>query len=256
MPMKRKLYLAFFLLLTAHSVPIVTQQTYTQPMYPINWTSSIILVSVPTSVGGVPQAFQQAMQWWNQAQTWFLASYEPGHPNAKYTLQLAQAGQFAQVSVQYVADTGQSWSGLTSDNGRLISVVISRFGYGPNQMPFFVLEVLAEHELGHVLGLQDNCLVNDLMRGDCGGFLLGIGNNYPSTINLYGVYLQAISGDHYGYSDSISLPPQIPYSIWVPNKAPIPEFSNSYLPLVMALLMFVMIRKRPSAPQGHNHPSR
>ena len=242
-PLKRKLFLAFFLLVTPAMVPLISaQQTYTQPMYPINWTSSIILVSVPTSLGGVPQAFKQAMEWWNQAQTWFLASYELNHTNARYTLQLAEAGQLAQVSVQYVSDTGQIWSGLTTKNGRLISIVISRFG--PNQMPSFALEVLAEHELGHVLGLQDNCLVNDLMRGGCGGFLFGIANNYPSTLNLYGVYLQAVSGDRYGINDSITLPPQLPYSIWKPNEAPIPEFPDSYFPLVMASLMFVLIRTR------------
>jgi hypothetical protein len=196
------------------AVPQATaQQTYTQPMLPIGWTSKTILVNVPTNPTWALDSIQQAMQDWNQAQTWFLSSYEPNHQNAMYTLQLAQTGQTAQVTVLYVSDTGQQWDGYTYDGFTKIAIVMSR--YGPSNA--FDVEILAEHELGHVLGLADNCVNSDLMRGGCNNFLLYIANNYPSTLDLYAVYLQVITGNSYGYGDSIILPTQIPFSTWSPR---------------------------------------
>jgi len=215
------------LVIVTISMPLATgQQTYTQPMFPISWTSKTILVSVPANPNWALQSFQQAMQDWNQAQAWFLANYEPAHQNSIYTLQLAQAGRTAQVTVQYVSDTGQQWDGLTSLSATTIDIVLSRYAASEDA---YHITILAEHELGHVLGLADNCVNSDLMRGGCKGFLEVVANIYPSTLDLYAVYLQVITGNSYGWGDSVDLPGQIPFAIWsqVASSATIQQSQTS-----------------------------
>jgi hypothetical protein len=225
--------LVFFLLAV---IPLASaQQIYTQPMYTIAWTSKTILVSVPDDPAWAKQAFETAMQNWNQAQAWFLASYEPEHQDAKYTLELAENGQTPQVTVTYVPDKGQQWWGLTSLYGRAISIVLSRFGNGYNG---YSLERLAEHELGHTMGIYDNCVRLDLMYGTCNGILgSSILGNYPSTLDLYAIFQQAISNGGYAYGDSVTLPTQISYSTWSPNATPIPEFESPIAILIAALVL-------------------
>jgi hypothetical protein len=244
--MNPRSHLVFFVLLLSFTVALaltpqaLAQQAYTQPMFPIDWTSTTILVSLPANPSWAIQPIQQAMQDWNQAQSWFLESYEPGQPNAKYTLQLAQAGQNPQVIVKYVPDTGQNWGGYTYNNGRSISIVISLFYRASD------LQIVAAHELGHVLGLGDSCVKGDLMRGDCNGpFVTTSYPPYPSTLNLYGVYLQAVTANQYDSQDSVSLPPQIPYSTWTPGITSIPEFPATLRILLMsALTLTIILPKR------------
>lgn len=54
-----------------------------------------------------------------------------------------------------------------------------------------------EKELGHVLGLGDNCVASDLMFSFCNGVPGTITAYLPSTLDLYAAYLQAISGNAY-----------------------------------------------------------
>jgi hypothetical protein len=247
-PRNRSLFVVLFLLsftvAFALTPQILAQQTYSQPMYGTHWPSHTIFVSVPDSPFAAQIDFQLAIDYWNQAQQWFLASYESNHLTAQYTLELAQPGQQAQVTVQYVPDTGQNWWGFTYSAGTRISIVLSRFA-GVNYGTNYSLVALAEHELGHVLGLGDSCIRQDLMLGLCNGVLLGPDTAYyPSTLDLYAVYLQALTNGGYGNGDTVSLPAQIPYAAWVPNEMPVSEFSNSFLILVAALSVTVGICKR------------
>ena len=216
----------------------IAQQTCTQPMLSISWTNQTVLVRAPSTPSWPLRPLENAMQDWNLAQEWFLHSYEPTHHETMYSLKLAQPNQSGQVIFQYVPDTEQNWSGYASNDGKLVSIVLSRFS---DSSTSFSLEILEEHELGHVLGLGDNCVGGDLMRGTCNGILVAIGGRYPSTLDLYGTYLQAATGNQYTSQDSVTLPEQIPYSTWHPNESPIPEFPNIFLVFASAMLLLSVI---------------
>jgi hypothetical protein len=94
--------------------PVFAQTSYTQPMYQVEWTSTTITVNVPYEPIWAYLWFKDAIQDWNSAQAWFLANYEPGQQNMKYTLELSNSPT-ANVIVQYVPDQGQDWDGLTSN---------------------------------------------------------------------------------------------------------------------------------------------
>jgi hypothetical protein len=224
--------LVAFLILVAAFLPVVHgQQTLTQPMYQVSWTSKTLRIKVPDSPAWAKAGFQSAAEDWNQAQTWFLKEYEPNHVTAMYTLQIAQAGQGAQVTVQYVANTGQDWDGQTSESGTRISIVISSF-YASEDA-----EIIAEHELGHVLGLGDNKVSHDLET------MIDHVGNYPSTLDLYSAYVQAVSGNAYGNGDTIRLPSQIPYLTWHPGMV-VPEFPVPTLLLFLVVSVLFILRKR------------
>lgn len=227
------LFIFATLALTATSTN--AQQTYVQPMLPISWPSKTIYVNIPEKPTWANQAFQQAMTDWNEAQTWFLASYEPNHQSAKYTLLLAQTDTNPgnTVQVQYVPPgsyNGIKWVAITSVGGKRIW--ISNQITDPN-----LFKVAAEHELGHVLGIADNCVSEDLESNylNCKQpYVPYQVREYPSTLNLYAVYVQAVSGDSYGLEDSVTLPTQIPYSAWSPSSTPIPEFSSGEVLMLIA----------------------
>lgn len=254
--LKRSFPLIIALVALTLVVPLVmAQSVYVQPMYQVNWSSSTIVVSVPANPSWALDSFQQAIQDWNQAQTWFLASYEPTHQNAKYTLQLAEAGQTPQVTVYYVSNTGQQWEGQTSHFGTTVAIVLSLYPTGD----IHDVTELAEHELGHVLGLGDNCVKADLMSSGCNN-LPHVGP-YPSTLDLYAAYVQAVSGDGYGNGNSVSLPLQIPYLIWHPTVTQVsqtfttttasqpytsathttPSYSSSSQPFSLPVVPFLMV---------------
>jgi len=215
-------------------------------MFETHWTSHIILVSFPNTIPTfyegnynvtyeLIQPLTQAIEIWNQAQAWFIQSYYPqNYPKDVFTLELASSGQTAQVTVQYVYTLPNGYWAETSQYGTKISMVISRA---------FQNSVLAAHELGHVLGLADNSIKGDLERSS------GVYQPYPSTLDLYGVFLQA-KCQCYTQQDSVGLPQQIPYSIWNPNQAVVPEFPDMPPVLVVGILvdLFLSVKLRRRVP--------
>ena len=221
--------------------PLVAgQTTYTQPMYQVQWKTRIILVSVPVYPTGGKVAvdetnwakgiINQSLDIWNSAQAWFVATYFPAHTGQVYTLRLAKNGQTAQVTVSLVNQTQYGAVGWTTNFGQQVV-------FGLNHLNM----VLAAHEFGHVLGLGDNSVENDLLN-TAGP---GNGSPNPSTLDLYAAYLQAVSGNSLGEGDTVTLPATIPYSTWT-QGAPIPEFPTvGIMPLVLLLAMvIVIVRKR------------
>lgn len=232
MHLNRLLLLALFLLVL-NLTPVLSQTVYTQPMYTVNWTSLTITIGVPATPTWAYKDFQTAIQDWNQAQEWFLNTYEPTHTTDKYTLQ--ETTGTGQVTVTYVTTyLGYPWAvGLTSNYGRSISIILSQIGERN------YLEVLAEHELAHVMGLYDNCLNSDLLYGLCNGNMPRYASaaGYPSTLDLYAVYIQAHTGNSLEYGDTVTLPPQIEYIQWNPSLLPTPEVQ---IPTVLAVSVMTL----------------
>lgn len=210
----------FLLFSLGFFLPLARAQSatpYVQPMCEIHWTTRTLLVSIPTSPQAWRDAILQAMGIWNRAQTWFIQTYEPNHPADIYTLQEAQPGQTAQIVIHYVNSLPNGWSGQTTHYGVQIEMVQN-----------YVNVVLAAHELGHSLGLGDNSISGDLERNNY------VYTPYPSTLNLYGVFLQAQCSCYTG-EEQITLPAQIPYAIYW--DTPVPEFSN-ILPVLVVMTFF------------------
>ena len=219
----------------------MAQQTYVQPMYETHWKTHTILVSLPNTIvrfsGNIidpNSSVIQAMDIWNQAQIWFVQSYFPhNYPTYVFRLEVARPGQVPQVTVQYIGYLHDGWWAETSQYGTKISIVIAHSDQNT---------VLAAHELGHVLGLGDNSINGDLERTS------NVFSPYPSTLNLYAVYMQA-KCLCYTAADKVILT-QIPYMQWNPNLVVVTEFPNPALILVVAiitgLLLTVKLRRAPT----------
>jgi len=200
-------------------------------MTEIKWTTRTILISVPDNPAWAKAGFVWADQVWNEAQSWFGASYEPAHPNVYYILEVAQSGQSAQVTVQYVTQLPNGDSAETTGYGTRIDVVLAYFA------PSHDASLVALHELGHVLGLADNSVSHDLMT------MVSHVGNYPSTLDLYAAYVQAVSRNAYRDGDALTLPPSIPYMTWNPNLV-VPEFPNALVILIATLIIGALVTYR------------
>jgi hypothetical protein len=197
-------------------LPLANAQSISQPMLGTNWSTHVILFSTPDSPAWARDAILRALDDWNMAQIWFTANYFPNQNNAVYTLTTTENDSGTQVTVKYVADTGQSWTGITQTalsgtiHNATVSIVLSRL-----QTPKDLLQAV-EHELGHVLGLDHTNISYDLMYPAQSAYSGGI-TSHPSTLNLYGVYLLA-TGCRFASGDTVTLPPQIPFIEWYPDK--------------------------------------
>ncbi len=196
------------------TLPVVQAQTYSQPMLGVSWSTHEILVSIPSSPAWAPAAIDTAMADWNNAQDWFIHTYFPNQTNAEFSLVDSKNNANPQVTIVYVADSGQIWSGITetptsgSISNETILLVISRL-----QTPNDLVQVL-EHELGHVLGLDHTQILTDLMSPSQDAYTGGE-LSHPSTLNLYGVYLLG-EGCKFSVDEPATLPSQIPYLEWYP----------------------------------------
>ncbi|MFI5450089.1 MAG: hypothetical protein ACHQ03_10060 [Candidatus Bathyarchaeia archaeon] len=216
---------------------VLAQQAYLQPMYEIHWKTHTLLIQIPDAPPQQRATPEQvkgvmllAISRWNEAQDWFIQTYYPTHPEAKFTLQEVGPNEKPQITIQYVKSLScpsaqYGCVGLTSNYGTQISMILSG--------PWGLSLTLVMHELGHSLGLADNSIANDgNMYADMEAYLgpSALPDDYdPSTLDLYGVFLQA-QCQCYGQGDSVSLTHQIPYMVWKPPV--VPEFPNP-LPLLL-----------------------
>lgn len=218
--------LFFLLFLLALSLlPLAQATSYVQPMLSRDWEKHTLLVSIPLSPSSYYPVIKKSLDVWNQAQKWFVESWFPTHPNAIFTLQ-PTSGPGADITIQYVQNAKQSW---TSANGRTISIVLGQASH---------LFTVTNHELGHALGLDHTSVSDDLMNGKELS-----SSPYPSTLNLYGVYLEA-AGSTFAYGDVVTLLSQIPYTEWFPGILPIPEYPAPALFGTVVLFAVLLLVKR------------
>ncbi len=211
---KRLKVQALFLVFIFAMLPLVQAQTYSQPMLGVSWATREILVSIPTSPSWAPATINTAIDDWNNAQLWFIHTYFPNQNGADFSLVGSENNTKSQVTIVYVPDSGQIWSGSTETptsgmiSNETILLVLSRL-----QTSDDLVQVM-EHELGHVLGLDHTQILTDLMSPSQEAYTGGE-RSHPSTLNLYGVYLLG-KGCTFSTDDAVTLPAQIPYLEWYP----------------------------------------
>jgi len=230
----------------AISMPFVTgQEVYTQTVYPsssFDWSRHTIYMSIPSSPSWAHDVVNSSLKVWNDAQDWFLETYYPNMTYAKFTLIEAPS---AQVTVTFVqtSQTGTcgsvpagGWVGCTWLRGDHAQIKITLDRYAAN-LTMGLLET-ANHEVGHVLGLDDTPNGYDLMQLNGGAY------SYPSTLDLFAVFVVAKGTRFYDYAE-IALPKGIPYIQWLPgNSTSVPEFQNMLPILIAVMLSFAYLRPK------------
>lgn len=267
--LKRIPLLAFALLL----LPCANATTYTQTLSGGRWTQHTIYVYVDptptwanlTSEGVMPNWAQltvyQAIEIWNVAQDWFINSQKL-NPNGKYALAITESPSQAKIHISFphniTAKCGNldEWTGCTTITmpswtirRAEIQLYIDTFAV----LPFYtndthILRTIALHELGNSIGLWDmpstSPLKSDVMypSGDAR-------RAYPSTLNLYAVYLIA-SNDLGPGTLTVDLRSNIQYMQWQPHSAiltpesPVPETTTPIVLLVFSAVSCAIVTRR------------
>jgi hypothetical protein len=265
-------------------LPGANAATYTQTLSGGRWTQRTIYVYVDptpswadlTSEGVSPNWAQltvyQAMEIWNVAQDWFITTNKL-NPNGKYELTVTNSPSQAQITVSF--PHSEFDCGLSKPYGNLYTVVggcttltdpngiIKRAQIQLNldtwsALPFYLdqgtndthaLRTVALHELGNSMGIWDlpsnSPLKSDLMYAS----FSEPGYTYPSTLNLYAVYLVA-SDDLNAGALSINLRSNIQYAQWQPQfaietpESPVPETPMPTIALLLSVVVLCAIVRR------------
>lgn len=226
-------------------LPFTQAQTNTEYLVPAeNWHWNIN--PIPIHIIGSPadrNLTLKAMSVWEKAQTWFNNEYFPNDPAPVY--------KFIEVNgsapVTFILQFGSNvppYSQLahtdlvTTVNRTVITGAMVR--EATDYKPVFIFTV-AEHELARVLGIYSygvstDCCPLDLMTAH----IIGLGDYdrliYPSTLDIYAIYLmakQTVQPINY-------LPSRIPYTTYPGSEMAVPEF-GSYLMLIVSCCMLVAL---------------
>ena len=225
------------IILLVFLMPVNAQASYQQPLEGVYWEQRVLNVKIAATPTDAYSIVKQALQSWNEAQTWFIANYEPqatGKPDHTFV----ESDVNTQITIRYVSTLPNSWGAETTFDEQTgpalervtISVILSVWSNAQ------LLSVM-NHELGHALGLGHTELTYDLMYHSSASVPIP----YPSTLNLYAIYVltrNSLTSNNPNFGKPVTLPASIPYVEWRPGMA-VPEFS--FTPVLILLVTFLTI---------------
>jgi hypothetical protein len=211
-------YLTQYFSLAASAVPI-------QPTERYSWPYSTIPVYVQSNPSYANTDIEKAMFQWNFSQTWFEKTYALQQlPVLSFSLSNDQASPIKIIFNQTQSNSNWGWTSyhyFYDANGRFtnvtcsVSIVLSLSDGTP--LNDIALQDIAEHELGHCLGLGHTVQATDLMNHLSGSFTT---LRSPSTLNLYALYELYSAHQTSQVSSYYGLPNSIGYAF-------APAYSNS-----------------------------
>ena len=178
--------------IAAAAVPI-------QPAEGFSWPSATIPVFVGPAPSNVIADVDKAMLQWDYSQSWFQSSYglqqrpifslvpsDESASTVKVTFNQTQtSSNWGWSNYRYFYNGAGEFTSATCS----VSIVLTLSDGTP--LNDVAMQDIAEHELGHCLGLWHTAQSSDLMNHFSGSFDVA---RYPSTLNLYALY--QLSGAH------------------------------------------------------------
>ncbi|HEV2121135.1 MAG TPA: hypothetical protein VGS11_13665 [Candidatus Bathyarchaeia archaeon] len=203
-------YLTQYFSIAASAVPI-------QPAEGYSWPSSAIPVHVQTNQSYARTDVERAMTQWNFSQAWFQKTYalqqkpvlslslssDPASPIQVSFNQTQSSSNWGWTTYHYFYDVNGRFTSIKCS----ISIILSLTD--GTLLNDIALQDIAEHELGHCLGLWHTVQSMDLMNHLSGSFII---LRYPSTLNLYALYELSSAHQTSQVSSYYSLPNSIGYS--------------------------------------------
>jgi hypothetical protein len=193
----------------------IADSTQFQPIYGFSWPTHSIPVLIETSQPDVAQAVLNAMNTWNLAQQWFITTYM-GRADTPFVFYQTNSISDSMITVtfnqtQTVEDLGWTIAHEFHDQQGVFKKVFAGISIdlawqNGEALSDLELQTLATHELGHALGLDHTTFSTlDLMYHIPKVM-------FPSTLNLYAVYLLSRSTSLSNLPQQpVTLPGNIPY---------------------------------------------
>lgn len=231
----------------SHVVVAHADSGYMIPLEGGRWGTYRISIGIPSNPAWEQLALLDAINVWNQSQSWFADTYYPGGKlytfvqlppktviNSPDELPLVTVSFSNVTSVNRVGEVDMTLSPSKAFTSSVLVLPRSYMGQVLNSSysPWFTR--LALHTLGHVLGLDEVQGFCDLMEGQNSSCRVAS----PSTLDLYALHILAGGS----MPSNVTLPRDIPYQE-TPATA-VPEFSVTGPTLILALLSALILWAR------------